>query len=65
MYQTEPLQMCKTMVFVKEGLQFPLFPGMSKIDPKSDKKTLKIVHKVTYNADWDHTKKTLTKNCKK
>ena len=55
--QTEALQIDKTMVFVQEGLQCSLFPGMPKIDPKSDQKALKMVPKNEKKSIWEHIKK--------
>ena len=51
--------MCKTMVFVQEGLQFSLFPGTPKIDPKSDPKAPQMAPKMQKNVIWTTLKKTL------
>ena len=53
------------MVFVQEGLQFSLVPGVVKMDPKSDPKTPQMAPKTNEKVIWDHTKKKIknvTKN---
>ena len=41
------------MVFVQEGLQFSLFPGTPKIDPKSDSKALQMAPKMHKKSDLE------------
>ena len=60
--QTEALQIGKTMVFVQERLQFSLFPGMPKIDPKSDPKALQMAPKMHKKVIWSRTKKNTKKS---
>ena len=57
--------MCKTMVFVQEGLQFSLFPGTPKKDFKSDPKALQMAPKMHEKVIWSHTKKNTTKKALK
>jgi len=50
------------MVFVQEGLQFSLFPGTPKIDPKSDPKALQMAPKMHKKVIWSCTKKNIEKS---
>ena len=56
--------MCKTMVFVQDGLQFSLFPGTPKTDPKSDSKALQMAPKMHKKVIWSRTKKNTKKALK-
>ena len=60
--QTEALQIDKTMVFVQEGLQFSLFPGTPKINPKSDTKAPQMAPKIRKKVIWSRTKKNTKKS---
>ena len=44
------------MVFVQEGLQFSLFPGIPKIDPKSDPRGPQMAPKIDQKVTLDQIK---------